>query len=549
MLIIKKRRNETQLWLGLLLGCIIERKSNRTTSKMKKTTSIMGDSFACGIEDDYSSGEDTLRLKRELADAKEFIIATLKFQKPDAPIFIPQVEENEDFFNKFPLGGKMATSCDHLSPELQRDRGIALAAFAGEHLLLEDLSKEWIGDRSFIMDTLSLNSKLWFRLPEGTQADKSLIKDLGPRFIFRNDNMLVAVFEKIPDLRDDADIWTNIISTFRSDRQEENNSSLHEEYRAEPRRFCTLTYAPSFVRSDRTLMNLACVGAPKELLAVERELLDDDSFLFDVLSEQPLGLMCIPSERLPALPDLVKNVVAFLRYEYDKEQNCPYSYQADLVGRLGSSFFSKDNMDLAETWFRNGGRFHRDIFPQEWRDRGEGFLWSAEYAFLSIPDYVGRKCLGESVFRYVSDRLRDDLEFMTKVAEYVNWPLEHGSRAIRRNMNVVVRALSHDEKEATRYMHHHSTLEWQNWNDDICAWTVEKIETFDNFHTLILPQLSENHTSESPLRMLAQGNETTAVYTKMIAEYVGVPTGTAYQFYLRYFNVTSEPRRWRLSRR
>ena len=510
---------------------------------------------AAHVGDATSGSEDVLQLQRELAAvkeelslAKEFIINVLKSHSPAVPISIPvrprQLNRKEKRLAQYlDLANKKTTKKDgwtSLAPKLKRDREIALTAFVGEHCLLEDLPDPWCDDRDFFRDALSLNSKLWFRVPEAIQVDRSFLEELGPSFRFRNDDMIAAEFEKIPELCDDPFIWKNIISTFSSDRQDENKTMLLTDNVAAPSEFCSLKYAPDSILSDRELMKLACIGAPKELLNVNRELTDNDSFLREVLTEQPVGLLFVASENLSAHPDLVMNYVgAFLRSEFQ-------SYQYHLVKRLGTVFFREDNMELAEAWFRNGGRFDGgcldgDVFPHKWRDRGEIFLWIAEYASRSIPDRVQRHVFGRIAFLPLSDRLKGDLQFMTKVAELVDWPLFCGSESVQKNMEVIVRALSHDKEDAKVYATKLDTPEWDDWNKEIYAWVEEKYEVYANFCKLILSQMSEKCTSESPLRILAQGPETTLVYKKLIAQYAGIPMGTELQFYLRYYENKDEP--------
>ena len=120
-------------------------------------------------------------------------------------------------------------------------------------------------------------------------------------FKFINDDMVYAILDKNPTLRDDVNVWKSIISTFETSRQRENRTQLllntptdnintndtdgnnddndddtddndddhHGGYRRRRRdaesTYCSLKYAPSSILRNRQLMISACSYAVREL--------------------------------------------------------------------------------------------------------------------------------------------------------------------------------------------------------------------------------------------------------------------------------------------
>ena len=168
---------------------------------------------------------------------------------------------------------------DMLSKDLKADREIALAAFVGEHARLEDLPAPWNQDRCFFLEALEKNFRLWFRIPQPLVTDSNFTKFLS----LRTDDMVVVAFETNPQLRENRQIWDQIISRFVHRRNDVLGNVMDDFQNGTGEggscHYCSLVHAPRSIRADTELMIKACSMKVAELTNVDESLLTDRDFL------------------------------------------------------------------------------------------------------------------------------------------------------------------------------------------------------------------------------------------------------------------------------
>ena len=107
-------------------------------------------------------------------------------------------------------------------------------------------------------------------------------------------------------------------------------------------------------------------------------------------------------------------------------------------------------------------------------------------------------------------------------------------KEIKSNYELVVRYLA-SKKGAHRYVYRHHNVEWKNRIHQLETRLASEIQSYSRFVNFFLSQLSDaefGKRSESPVRLLNQGPDTTFVYKKLIAEYLGIPIGDPFQFHV-----------------
>ena len=455
--------------------------------------------------------------------AKRYILNSLKSTKPSRPVKIPVqnpaprgVLYTRNIRFLFLDSDDEAETFDEdiwefLSDDLKGDREIALTAFVAQHARLEDLPAPWCQDRAFFLEAVSKRPKLWFRIPRTFQLDPLFAVHL----CLKNDDMIAFAFEKNPQLSGNRQLWDRIISRFSREDDDILEGFPGHPDETGPSRKCSLTYAPASIRSDLELMTKACSIQSAAFARLDESLAMKREFLVIVLKEKPFGLLHLSENALLAFPDLVETGLP-------KLLETGTIYGRLLAERLDPSIFEREA--FARAWFCSGGPFLAEVFPESWRDREDIFLWIAEHS-------SGAYHLSHEItvpYKYASDRLKGNLEVMIQATEYHEGPFECASDAIKGNFELVARALSHSQVYTKKYMNKRDDDEWRYWIESIYGRLRGELRRYVRFVRFFLSQLVDTkggRSSTSPLRILNQGPETTLVYKKLIAEYLGVPFG------------------------
>ena len=186
-------------------------------------------------------------VSQKFAGAKEFIIRTLLSAKPCCPSEITDPSPRV-----YPVNDPAVWDC--LSNDLKRDRDIALAAFKGEHLMLNDLPAPWNQDRDFFLETVAFKSKLWLRIPQSFQTNDS---DFPRAFTsIQADDLIASVLEKNPQLSEDRQFWDMVVSTLSAPVPEDLYGLREGTCRAhnDSSRYSSLRHAPASIFADPELM-------------------------------------------------------------------------------------------------------------------------------------------------------------------------------------------------------------------------------------------------------------------------------------------------------
>lgn len=165
----------------------------------------------------------------------------------------------------------------------------------------------------------------------------------------------------------------------------------------------------------------------------------------------------------------------------------------------------------------------------------------AKYGGSPKNRYI-REWYGNHFHELLPDRLTDDLGFMIQVAENVDWPLASGSNAVTRNLDVIVKSLSHFKESAKSYRETkegEDRFEWQDWTDSVYSKVIQKLFNHLAFRAF-LDQCSESIITDNPCQLLNQGPETSIELMKRIAEYAEIPIGREFEFYREAYGHVKE---------
>lgn len=340
----------------------------------------------------------------------------------------------------------------------------------------------------------------------------------------------------------------------------------------------------------------ACSSSPREFLTLtnhENGYLSDISFLEQVLKEQPLGLLFVPVDTLKKHPHLLldnigkfllrSNTTIGITYDNDNDGkttmkpfmkfNDKNGYMEYIVDRLcwnRTTFFTDDYLEefAINKWFSNGGLFYdNERFPKSWRDNPKCYLAMAKHVHSMYKEGTKERShvYGQEQFdQYLPEKLRNDDNFMLQVSEYVNWPLLHCHygyeevvvQSSNSNIEIIIRCLANSsEEEVKQYKLKYTSIEWENHTKHLLDYVInEKLLKFFNFRTLILSQLSSSNNDKcsfvtsDTLSLLNQGYETTLMFKKLIAQYVGIPLGKELMLYCKAYEMRKKGFRWRYVR-
>ena len=361
-------------------------------------------------------------------------------------------------------------------------------------------------------EAVASNWRLWFDLPDVYQAgDSEIVRSID---VFENAEVIEAVLEKNPQLIEDTELWETIISSpnFRAEYFFEN--------------------APSKILSDDALMTLACSCDPAAIKQVGSSLAMDEVFLQEILGISPLSLLYVSSEALEAFPCVVENAfpACFSHWKLKRGRSDHTLCKGD-IRSFGVDLRTKRY--FAEQWFCAGGHFYPDIFPEAWKDDAEIFLWIAEH--------VSSDKIAQS-FQHLSPRLRSDLRFMRKATGLEAKTWQFAADALKFDLELLVRVLSQEydainrEEQANPVRYHMSNYDrksryildmlTQPQIDSIETYIQEKLGVYGN-HRIFLNGFSRATRIGQPapaLSMLNQGPETTLVFKKRIAGFLGIET-------------------------
>lgn len=311
----------------------------------------------------------------------------------------------------------------------------------------------------------------------------------------------------LPDERKNANqkqivLWGRIIDTL----SEKPNSNLA---------LMIATYAPSNVLSDYHLMLTACKGDPAILNSIDQSLLFDRQFVESLLEAEPLALVRLPQRAQLLFPDLVVKAFGPL---CQQSPRMDMAYAMKLSSHIAQELW-RDRHTILQ-WYAAGLPFIDN------RDSG---TWCQDDREISM--LIARNCCSEfraKSFSQSSPILREDKAFMLKILTvdatlYLCMP-----DSVKLDFDLSVLAFSGSSK--TIEFKSQDGAEGKKVNDHVSvvmSQVTQLLELYDTFHATVLCGMSHgaDGSKSSTLAALDQGTETLVYHKRMIAAYLGIPTG------------------------
>ena len=384
---------------------------------------------------------------------------------------------------------------DILSPRLKADRDIALTAFIHDQVKIKGLPECFRNDRHFFLGAVRKMSKCWFRLPASMKSDPAFPRSF---YKFNGDELVTAVFEKMPFLCQEIAIWSTIISSIQS-------SSVG----------CSLesitSWAPPEILSNTELMLKACISDVEALSLVDLTLAQDKEFLEKVLNEKPEALSYISTDAHSRFPSLLRtHLQAFFN------TLGAYMLKERLLQRIPQEFYSKNW--FIKTWLTTGGPFESDFFPDHLRNDPKIFLMFAKH-------HPGHGSIVQKTFACASELLLSDVAFMFKVVAFKPEIFWSATEDLQNDYEFTVAALAGPGCFAEEWVR--AFLRGNDSNAEFDSFTTEMKDDLELHRVFVSTFLFGTTQKSSSLTMLNQGPETTTAIKKHIAGYAGVPTGTS----------------------
>lgn len=271
--------------------------SIRTAYSNKTTMTLIGEQT-----EEYKNGYNDGRA-HVIGEAKRFILHSLK---------------NRGSTNRWNV----------LSEDFRQDRDIVLAAFAHGHVKQEDLPHQWRHDRSFILEAVGEEPTCWYNLSKEYQQNPEFVRNFSE---FSDKPLITTVFEKIPALRHDREIWDTIISL---DLFDDDLRDL----------------APTDVLNDRELMLKVCRTCFTALLEVGDALQVDRDFLHQAIDLQPMSLMYVTKDVQRRFPELLTDN---LKKYFEQEHSGNF-----LLDKIAEEFWTAPW--FVKAWFTSGGPLKKE---------------------------------------------------------------------------------------------------------------------------------------------------------------------------------------------
>lgn len=408
-----------------------------------------------------------------------------------------------------------------LSVQWQSDHEIAAAALASHSVAARDLPTGVRSDRHFMMAAVAIVPAAWYALPPAFQADPAFARAIKP--LRYDEDLATAVLERIPALRGDCDFWTLQLIP----------SLPHKLYALVER------FASAAILADRDVALLACRRDPEVYrllrhLAVRHE---HDFVEVMVTSDcQRCPAWYLAHETQCRWPDLVARSFAWFQREARRRTVVSLAQGAACVAPI-----LWRHRRVRTAWFQAGGAFVDACFPGDWKRDREVFWMIARCATDAV-----------SVHSYASAdaSLTGDRGFMLPALEFNAHLYFLASDELQRDADFAVAALA-SASPYQRSLHgmarrflalengpqapHHP-----NFVSQLRLSIREQLVAHETFTTVLLPGVSlpsgattttttttqDDNTICSSLALLRQGMETEVGLKRLIADFVGVPTGS-----------------------
>jgi Domain of unknown function (DUF4116) len=374
-----------------------------------------------------------------------------------------------------------------LAPYLKHNSDIVVAAQASQSLVLSDAPHALTSDPAFWMDVIMRDSSLWFALPEGYKVDPSFALSIKT---FASQELVSAVFDRFPCLRSDRDVWTTIIDSTKGDDFLPDLIGGH---------------APDQIRLDKVLMLCACKKNAAVLQLLSTPLQQDREIIEAVVKGSIEALVYIPFDSQRLYPDLIVKAISNMSTRGGGDFD-----HTEYIDQIAVDLWT--NVDVTRAWLK-GFPLNLDQFPQMRHSKEFGLL-VAEHRPQDFDE--------------LSEALRSDKEFMMQAVEINCLTLLGAAGGLDRDFDLA---------EAAFGATYHAQCVVGDFLLCCSVDTVvflrahlrqaqHELSVHDGFVKGLLCGMSVDAGAECHLPMLERGAETSLAWKKLIAKYVGVPTGS-----------------------
>jgi hypothetical protein len=388
----------------------------------------------------------------------------------------------------------------------------------------------------------------WARLPPSLRDDVDLARSIP---LSSDSNLVIEILGHFDQIRHDQSYWRQILD---SNMEDDDRTSIIMEFLPLPNcsdkslmidicSVCTeaLELVPNEILLDRNFWIELVKSNTEEDSNRRRDLmgyipptfLSDKRFMIDICIICTVAFDLIANEDLGSDRDFLEAVLA---QNASVLKILPHNTQQrhrDLVLRTLPRFaLTDDPMDIIY--------LARQIRPVFWFQRDFAFAWAK--SGLGWPRHAKRNVRGtwrkirdlclevaiSSKSLAWADKFTDDLPFMLRVLDKHPdlYPQAHGLvKADLWAMALAFAGCPQVAKDALMELH----IEGK---DDVIEsfllFLRDRLEPYDNFRTLILGSMLSTQSVEqtgTALTLLNQGPETSAMYKKEIAAYLGIETG------------------------
>jgi hypothetical protein len=384
-----------------------------------------------------------------------------------------------------------------LPAKLRDNFDICFGALCSGSIAVADLPKCVQASPAFWQRVLSVCPQAWYQMPSDVTRTAQLARSLGSILAV---DMAEEIFDEMPELCLERDFWLKIV-------QSQSFAESYDEF---------LEMAPQFVWLDKEIMVLAVSQSHEVLeLLLEYPLSEDRDVVVAALGTSP------PPEALDAISGWVQvmypDLVAFAI------RHCDTDSIWDVYDCIDEPLWHEEQ--VVHAWLARGGDYlHEEFLPETECD---------EQAFLLIAEH------NPEDFWYAANELCTNKEYLARVLN-VN-PLlfrDLPTPQLAHDYDLALVALGGSFSSTTATSSNSSEVERKrrdlvglydiNDGDDFvfwtefAAWVHDQVLAQESFVSLILGGIM---SSSCHLSVLNQGYETSLVYKKLLAEFVGIPMG------------------------
>jgi len=364
-----------------------------------------------------------------------------------------------------------------LNAHLKANRQVLVAALAAQCANTSDISKQYLLDPTFWHDVLKQNSVWYTEMPETLQTVRRLAVTAVCNIISMADGKAVVdrVATHFPFALDHAALL-QIARVFSYDYWDVFWPWAEQMW------------------SHAEIVLQACLLDGDALECVDSPFSTNRDILMAALTQTPDALCFVPVHVQHMHPDVVAAAI----------RNTPSQDLWELYDSICEELW--ENRGIVLAWVRAGGDYLLDHFDEEMEDDQELFL------LIAAKNWEDFCC--------ASHDLQNNKEFMLQAVEKEGKLLREASAELAEDFDLALVAFSSSSDVVSLYL---------TERDEDFLFLVkfalgvrERLEVHTGFVQGVLCGTTRDI---KPLSVLNQGRETTYAYTKLIADFLGIPKG------------------------